>query len=388
MGSFRDIARSRRGPAGKVNEFSLGINLPPTRHTREVLPTEIIVTFEERGSQPVPVSYLYRFGPTEFIDIRRGERDVAVVTIPDRKIELNTPIYPFGFYYLTFAEKWFVKEFPEIEPIRSYLHGLLNLDDTDKRTPPSLKYHRYDMLASFGSTIVPVAPLRAKPKRTYDPVSEASSPGGEHIPMLMMRLNHGEKNRWQSLHDELVEFGKDSGLFSDIKVRQHGKQIHDPFQLQVKAQSGTYSNIIDVGYGVSQSLPILVELLSENGRRPLPRKRQYDKTFLLQQPEVHLHPRGQAELANLFVKIVNKKPGRNRFLIETHSDYIVDRIRILVRKEQLKAEDVSIIFFEPGNNKVELHNITLDKFGNIENAPEGYRSFFLREMDCLLGFDD
>ncbi len=75
-------------------------------------------------------------------------------------------------------------------------------------------------------------------------------------------------------------------------------------------------------------------------------------------------------------------------MIETHSDYIVDRIRILVRKEVIKPEDVSIIFFEPRNNKVEMHNIVLDNFGNILDAPESYRSFFLRETDRLLGFID
>jgi len=392
MGSFRDIVRSRQGPAGRINEFRLGFNLPKRRQIREVLPTEIVFTFEERGSQPVPSSCLYRFGSTDFIDIRHGkEDDYTVVVIPGREIKLDSaiiPIYRLGFDYRTFTEEWFAIKFPDAEPICAYLHKLLNPKSSDKASLPR-KSLRHDMLASFGSTIVPVAPLRAKPKRTYDPVGEMDSPGGEHIPMLMMRLDHVEKKRWQSLHDELVEFGKDSGLFTDIKVRRHGKQIHDPFQLQVKAQSGAYSNIMDVGYGVSQSLPILVELLSENGRGPrsFPASRRRGRTFLLQQPEVHLHPRGQAELANLFAKVVEKS-GHNRFLIETHSDYIIDRMRILVRKEQLKPEDVSIIFFEPGNNRVEMHNIVLDKFGNIENAPESYRSFFLRETDRLLGFDD
>ncbi|MCY4314053.1 MAG: AAA family ATPase [Gammaproteobacteria bacterium] len=395
MGSFRDIVRSRQGPTGRINAFKLGISLPSHKQIRDMLPSEIVFTFEERGSQPVPKSCLYRFGPTEFINIRRNEEDYnAVVAIPDREVYIRLdpadfPIFLLGFEYLIFAEKWFSREFPNAEPITSYLHKLLNLSDSDKRKE-HLSYHKYELLSSFATTIVPVAPLRAKPKRTYDPVSEVDSPGGEHIPMLMMRLDHVEKNRWQSLHDELVEFGKDSGLFSDIKVRRHGKQIHDPFQLQVKSQSGAYSNIMDVGYGVSQSLPILVELLSEDGRgsRSLKASRRYGKTFLLQQPEVHLHPKGQAELANLFAKVVNKKASCNRFLIETHSDYIVDRIRILVRKKQLKPEDVSIIFFEPKNNKVQMHNIVLDKFGNIENAPDSYRSFFLRETDRLLGLND
>ena len=192
--------------------------------------------------------------------------------------------------------------------------------------------------------------------------------------MLMMRLDRTDKSGWSSLHDELVHFGRASGLFSDIKVRSHGKQMSDPFQLQVKVRSGSYANIMDVGYGVSQSLPILVDVRSER-----------QCVFLLQQPEVHLHPRAQADLAELFVESYRK--NRNRFLIETHSDYIVDRIRILVRTGSVKPEDVSILYFEPVGNSVKIHNLALDKHGNLRDAPDGYRDFFVRETDRLLGFE-
>ena len=205
--------------------------------------------------------------------------------------------------------------------------------------------------------------------------------------MLMMRLHHSESQRWRALRDDLVAFGRESGLFSDIKVKRHGRQISDPFQLQVKVHSGSHANIMDVGYGVSQSLPILVELLKPDlaeirvrrGRRPAFR-------FLLQQPEVHLHPRGQAELASFLVNSVKKRG--HQFLVETHSDHIVDRIRISVMKKLLKPEDVSILFFEPHRNFVTLHNIGLDEHGNILNAPPGYRDFFMRETDALLGLDE
>ena len=156
---------------------------------------------------------------------------------------------------------------------------------------------RRGRLAWFDSLtpLIPVAPLRSKPKRTYDPIRETASADGEHIPMLMMRLDRTDKNNWSSLHDDLVEFGSHSGLFSDIKVRRHGKQMSDPFQLQVKVRSGSHANIMDVGYGVSQSLPILVDVRSKE-----------NCSFLLQQPEVHLHPRAQAELAGLFVESFKK----------------------------------------------------------------------------------
>ena len=164
-------------------------------------------------------------------------------------------------------------------------------------------------------------------------------------------------------------------MFSDINVRRLGKQMSDPFQLQVKARSQTPANIMDVGYGVSQSLPILVDIHSHR-----------DSLFLLQQPEVHLHPRAQAELATVFAESVRK--NGNSFMIETHSDHIVDRMRILVRQGKIPAEDVSILYFEPVRNAVQIHNIEVDGDGNLENAPSGYRDFFLRESDRLLGFED
>ena len=62
-------------------------------------------------------------------------------------------------------------------------------------------------------------------------------------------------------------------------------------------------------------------------------------------------------------------------------------MRILVRKGELEASDVSVLYFEPKGNAVAIHNMTLDQDGNLEDAPEGYRDFFLKETDRLLGFD-
>ena len=197
--------------------------------------------------------------------------------------------------------------------------------------------------------------------------------------MLMMRLDRTDRSRWKSLHDHLVRFGRDAGLFADIKVKRYGKRMSDPFQLQVKVRSGSHANIMDVGSGVSRSLPILVDVLerSDHGRKCV---------FLLQQPEGHLHPRGQAELASLFVQAFRQ--SGNQFLIETHSDYIIDRVRISVRKGLLKPDDVSVLYFEPKSSGVAIHNMTLDEHGNLLGVPTGYRSFFIKETDELLGFAD
>ena len=193
--------------------------------------------------------------------------------------------------------------------------------------------------------------------------------------MLMMRLDRTEREEWDELHNRLMIFGRESGLFSDIKVKRHGRRMSDPFQIQVKVRSSSHANIVDVGYGVSQSLPILVDVMG--GKRT---------TFLLQQPEVHLHPRGQAELTSFFIRSWKRK--RNKFLIETHSDHIIDRVRISVRKGMLNPNEVSILYFESQQNSVKIHTLRLDKHGNLIDVPESYRYFFMLETDRLLGFSD
>ena len=104
----------------------------------------------------------------------------------------------------------------------------------------------------------------------------------------------------------------------------------------------------------------------------------------MQQPEVHLHPRGQAELSSLLVNLVKQR--EHKFIVETHSDHMVDRARIEIMKKRILPEDVSLIYLEPVGNSVKVHNIAFDEQANLIGAPGSYREFFLKESDKLLGF--
>ena len=380
MGSFRDIVRSRRGRAGRIEQFALGLKIVPEKSSG-MLPYLITVTFSEKGSQPIVSSVTYQFTSESYLTIERTEsRDATNFVTPkseailDFRLDDHWPL--FLRYYVADRERMFSDLSLAEQRVIKYISEVLYPDDAFPRDHEGDDdIPRFKISSQTFPKLIPVAPLRSKPKRTYDPVRETESPEGEHIPMLMMRLDRTDKRSWNTLHDDLTAFGNVSGLFSDILVRRHGKQMSDPFQLQVKVRSGSRANIMDVGYGVSQSLPILVDVRSNR-----------NCTFLMQQPEVHLHPRAQAELAELFVESFNKKG--NRFLIETHSDYIVDRVRILVKTGVVKSEDVSILYFAPKGNTVTIHSIGLDDNGNLENVPQGYRDFFVRESDRLLGFTD
>lgn len=222
------------------------------------------------------------------------------------------------------------------------------------------------------------APVRSAPKRTYDPTRTAADPGGNNLPSNLAQLAWREPETWQELQERLQEFGHRAGLFDEIRVRSLGKTDTEPFQVQVRKFAGRargpWRNLADVGYGVSQILPVATDLLRRDG----------PSTLLLQQPEVHLHPSAQAALGSLCCDVVGhgRRGGSRRLIVETHSDFIIDRVRMAAAdpEQRLRPDDVSIVYFERNGLEVRLHSISVDVLGNIVGAPQGYREFFLEEL--------
>ena len=196
--------------------------------------------------------------------------------------------------------------------------------------------------------------------------------------MYLAEVFFESKREWDALKKRLEDFGKAAGLFDEISIRPLGKRNSEPFQVQIRKFAGGLKgpkrNLIDMGYGVSQVLPIVTELLHDDA----------PDLFLLQQPEVHLHPSAQAALGSLFCQVAGA--GR-QLVVETHSDHLMDRVRMDVRDgvSALKPEDVSILFFERKDLDVHIHSLRIDGEGNILDAPDGYRSFFMEETRRSLG---
>ena len=217
------------------------------------------------------------------------------------------------------------------------------------------------------------APIRTSPRRTYDPAAEPRRPEGSHIPITLAAWLAGEDKLYS---EDLNDFGNASGLYASLGIRRLGKRGSDPFQIEVKpAQGGMARNLIDVGYGVSQAIPIIADCVSASPMAPL----------LIQQPEVHLHPRAQAAMGSFFGQLAAS--GRDPVVVETHSDYLVDRVRMDVRDEKIRPSDVMILYFEQGRGGAAIHPIELDAAGRVVDVPEGYRSFFLEEQRRFFGVD-
>ena len=228
--------------------------------------------------------------------------------------------------------------------------------------------HRYPPFAS--------APVRSRPKRTYDPTRPAPDPEGDYVPMYLADVSIRDEEVWRILKDGLEKLGKRSGLFSEIDIRKFGG-AGDPFHVQVRNTANgvaePWRNLIDVGYGVGQALPVFTELL-----RP-----SFHKQFLLQQPEVHLHPMAQAALGTLFCEFVGSQVRSRQIIVETHSDHLINRVRMDVRDgvTELAPQDVIVLYFERKGPEVKIHEVTFDELGNLDGAPPSYGRFFMEEAD-------
>ena len=168
--------------------------------------------------------------------------------------------------------------------------------------------------------------------------------------------------------DAINNVGNSLGLYRRIDVRELSSH---QFEVLVDV-SGTPRNLADVGYGVTSLLPFISDLVDA----------PQGSLFLLQQPEIHIHPSAQAKLVQLMAK------SNHMYVVETHSDHVVDWFRILVTEGKLEPTDVSIIYFErlaADESISRLYQLSLDGRGNFTGQPRNYRQFFSEETTRLLG---
>lgn len=213
-----------------------------------------------------------------------------------------------------------------------------------------------------------IAPIRSKPQRIYDGLTRDYSAEGAHSPFVLK-----QQLKSTAFVEKLREFGKASGLFEVLSTHTFGKGVRNPFEVLIQL-SGESFNIENVGYGVSQALPLIVEFLATKTA----------SRFAVQQPEVHLHPRAQAALGSLLFWLAQEK--QHTFVVETHSDYLIDRFRLEMSTSATeRAPDSQILFFsrsDSGNSVSELR-IAPDGLLPVDQ-PKEFREFFIREEMRLL----
>ncbi len=228
-----------------------------------------------------------------------------------------------------------------------------------------------------------VGPLREYPKRLYlwsgespDHVGERGDRAIEAILSAGSRaFNWSARQRTKPLGAVVAERLRSMGLISDFKVKPLGEHRKE-FEVLVRTGPKLPEvKLTDVGFGVSQVLPVIVECFF------VPRR----SIVIFEQPEIHLHPKVQAELADLFVDAIRAREGgvsRDcQFIIESHSEHFLRRLQRRIAEEKLSPADAALYFVRTVDGSARIEELKVDPYGNILNWPEG---FFGDEMEDLV----
>ena len=132
-------------------------------------------------------------------------------------------------------------------------------------------------------------------------------------------------------------------------------------------RSNTQVTLADVGYGINQLLPIIIEGIAS----------QEDTILCVEQPEIHLHPRLQANIADLMIDTIADEDGkRKQWIVETHSELLILRLQRRIREGKIKPEDISVLYIDPNDESVEgsaIISLRIDKNGDfIDEWPDGF----------------
>ena len=213
-----------------------------------------------------------------------------------------------------------------------------------------------------------IGPLREYPQRYY--IASGEYPRdvglrGEHT-VETIYFNFKQK---ENRYTKLKYWMKEMGLAYDIKLSPVAEGIYALVVTDPKL--GIDVNLADIGFGASQLLPIIVEgIYAESG-----------SVLLIEQPEIHLHPRLQALLADFLIDIMME--GK-QVIVETHSEHIILRLQRRIAENKLSYKDVAIYYFEPSSEGSKITHIELEEDGIIKTWPKGFFEEDLEESYFLL----
>jgi hypothetical protein len=228
-----------------------------------------------------------------------------------------------------------------------------------------------DLYESEIGRIIHLPAFRGNPKRTYPTAAvEEKYPGpfNEYTAGIIAAWqNRKQTDKLTQLRNNLEELG--------LTWKVEARQLDDTsIELLVgrlpharQGGAGDLVNIADVGFGVSQTLPVVVALLAASP----------GQLVYLEQPEIHLHPRAQASFAGLLSAAMERGA---RILVETHSALLIRAIQTLVAEGRLNADDIALHWFsrDTVSGLTTIASATMDRFGSFGDWPEDFDEIQLR----------
>ncbi len=378
LGTFTDCLHGH--DLKQALSFELGWTLPKVLDVRDPLQPEAryqgdrmrldVSMVANKAHQPEVQGLRY--------GLLSGEREVIDVTLErDERRKLNLTSTRYGFK-MADGRKW-----PLEEPEKFY-----RLSDTSMA-----RYKNAGFLTDFAlaaesmlERISYLGPLRSHPQRIYqwsgDTPASVGQMGEYAVAAILAAQGEGRRLNRQAGHhtkgfaEFIAAWLKDLGVIDDFAVQPVAVGRKE-YEVLVKTHAKAPEvKITDVGFGISQVLPALVQAFYCPPH----------STVWMEQPEIHLHPQVQAELADVFISATQaREDGKSRdvqLIVESHSEHFLNRLQRRVAEGMIKPADVAVYFCRRAGSATELEPLRLNVFGEIENWPE---NFFGDEMADIAG---
>jgi AAA15 family ATPase/GTPase len=200
-----------------------------------------------------------------------------------------------------------------------------------------------------------IGPLREWPKRIYIATGEAPQDVGlkGELSVDVLWVQARRKATREKLLGKVNHWMREFGFAMKVGLRRIGGNNYSVMFQDPNTQLTV--NLADVGFGASQVFPIVVEGFYARDRAML----------LIEQPEIHLHPRAQAKLGDLLIDVAMSGNGKT-LLIETHSEHLLSRVRRRVAEQKIRKEDVAIYYCEPTSHGTDVKRIQVNDLGQYE----------------------
>lgn len=233
------------------------------------------------------------------------------------------------------------------------------------------------------SRVFYLGPLREYPKRRYVWAGERPTdvgPRGEHAiaallaaraEKLTFRRLVRKRRRATPIEERIAEWLQTMGLIYSFSLKSIAKNRQDYEVCVRKTATSPEVLITDVGFGVSQILPVLV----------LCYYAPEGSTVILEQPEIHLHPSVQADLADVLIEVVTQR--NLQVIVESHSEHLVRRLQRRIAEEGIASEQTSLYFFQMEETASATTELDVDEYGNIRNWPPGFFGDEMGEVSAM-----
>ncbi|WP_454844713.1 DUF3696 domain-containing protein [Priestia megaterium] len=232
-----------------------------------------------------------------------------------------------------------------------------------------------------------IGPLREEPSRRYiyeDEMLEVGKKGenAAFIYLTQQNMNISKHYFYNMETDKFeikdrIKLSEALGYWLDLMgIKGFNTEINnDIIQLNLQNENGAKTNIADVGFGVSQLFPIILEGL----RMPK------GSTLLLEQPEIHLHPKLQMQMADYLLSLAKSQKS---MIVETHSEHIINRLvrRIVEDEDNELKKLVRIYFVEPSDDSTgsSVKNVKIDENRGIVNWPRDFFDQAANEQERIM----